>query len=226
MSETDFLRATRVAYDAVADDYAAASRDVLAGKPLDRALLAGFADLVRAAGARPVADVGCGPGEVTAHLAGLGLDVVGIDLSAAMLGAARRAAPQLPLVQASMTALGLADGVLGGVAAMYSIIHTPPDRLPAVLGEFFRVLAPGGQLLLVFQAGDTERRHTEWFGHPITLSLYRRPAEQLLAVCGFQPRARLLREPDDDGVEKGPRAYLLARRPLAPRTPSQRPGAG
>jgi ubiquinone/menaquinone biosynthesis C-methylase UbiE len=188
---SDFLRATRAAYDAVAD-------------------------------------VGCGPGEVTAHLTGLGLDVVGIDLSAAMLGAARRDAPQLPLVQASMTALGLADGVLGGVAAIYSIIHTPPDQLPAVLGEFFRVLAPGGHLLLAFQVGDAERRHTEWFGHPITLSLFRRPAEQveqLLAGCGFEPRARLLREPDDDGVEKGPRAYLLARRPPAPKTPSEHPGA-
>jgi hypothetical protein len=38
---------TRASYDAVAEAYATAFSDELAGKPLDRALLDGFAELCR-----------------------------------------------------------------------------------------------------------------------------------------------------------------------------------
>jgi hypothetical protein len=47
VTEPDFLRSTRASYNAVATDYAERFRDELAAKPLDRALLAGFAELVR-----------------------------------------------------------------------------------------------------------------------------------------------------------------------------------
>ena len=53
----------------------------LSAKPLDRALLAVFAELVQATGIGPVADPGCGPGRVTAHLHSLGLTAFGVDLS-------------------------------------------------------------------------------------------------------------------------------------------------
>ena len=51
--------------------------------------------MVRAADVGPVADVGCGPGHVTAHLNKLGVDAFGIDLSPAMLDLARRDHPGL-----------------------------------------------------------------------------------------------------------------------------------
>jgi hypothetical protein len=55
MTEPDFLRATRASYDAVAADYDERFSGELAAKPLDRAMLAGFAELVRTAGAGPAA---------------------------------------------------------------------------------------------------------------------------------------------------------------------------
>lgn len=60
---------------------------------MDRAVLAGFAELVQAAGAGPVADLGCGPGRVTAHLDALGLPAFGVDLSPEMVALARRHLP-------------------------------------------------------------------------------------------------------------------------------------
>lgn len=66
MTEPEFLRATRASYDAVAEGYARRFGAELAAKPLDRAMLAGFAELVRSAGNRPVADVGCRTGRMTA----------------------------------------------------------------------------------------------------------------------------------------------------------------
>src|ERR1700761_5420967 len=99
VTETDaaepagYLSATRAAYDTVAADYADLLRDELAGRPVDRALLAAFADLVRLAGDGPVAEAGCGPGRVTAHLAGLGVTTFGVGLSGGMLAGAGGARP-------------------------------------------------------------------------------------------------------------------------------------
>jgi len=151
VSEPSYLQHTRTAYDTVAVEYAELLRTELARKPWDRAVLAAFAELVTAAAAAvgPVLDVGCGPGRVTGHLHRLGLDVSGVDLSSEMIAVARRDHPDLRFDVGTMTALEHDDGSLGGLVAWYSIIHTPPEELTAVFGEFRRVLAPGGQLLRI-----------------------------------------------------------------------------
>jgi SAM-dependent methyltransferase len=203
--------ATRDSYDAVAETYATLFGDELAGKPLDRALLAAFAETVTG----PVADVGCGPGHVTAHLHHLGLDVAGIDLSPGMIDVARRTYPGLPFSVGDMTQLDITTGTLGGIVAFYSIIHLPPDRLPVALAEFARVLAPGGRLVVAFQTGAGERLHqTDWHGHEVSLDHYRRDpgavADQLTGA-GLHVTARLVREPE--AGESADRCYLLARSP-------------
>lgn len=215
MAEPDFLRTVRMSYDAVAGDYAERFRAELVAKPLDRAMLVVFAELVQGAGAGPVADLGCGPGHVTAHLHALGLTTFGVDLSPQMIAQARRAHPDLRFDEGSMTALDLPNGALGGIAALYSIIHIPPESLPEVFAEFHRVLAPGGHLLLAFQVGDEQVHMTEWLGNLLSLDAYWRPADrvaELLSEAGLAVRARLVREPDE-GVERRQRAYLLARKP-------------
>ncbi|MEV7804939.1 class I SAM-dependent methyltransferase [Microbispora sp. NPDC088329] len=206
------MLSTRASYDAVAAAFAGRSHDELTTKPVDRAMLAAFAELVPRTG--PVADIGCGTGHVTAHLHGLGLSVFGIDLSPRMVAAARREHPGLRFDEGSMTALDLPDRALGGILAMYSIIHIPQERLPQVFAEFHRVLVPGGRALLVFQVGDDREHRAEAFGQPISLDCYWRPLErvaELLGEAGFVEEARLLREPDEN--EKLQRGCLLVRRP-------------
>ena len=211
MTEPAHLVATRTAYDTVAAAYAEMLRTALDASPWDRAMLAAFADLVRADGGGPVADLGCGPGRVTAHLHGLGLTAFGIDLSPEMVAVARRSHPGLRFEVGSMAALDLPDGGLGGVVAWYSIIHTPPEQLPLLFAEFHRVLAPDGHLLTAFQVGD-ERRHLDRaYGHTVSLDAYRLPLDlvvRLLDQAGFAVRATLLREPE--GYEKTRQAYLQA----------------
>jgi len=214
VTEPSFVPATRTAYDTMAADYAEAFRTELAAKPLARALLAAFAEFVRAAEDGPVADVGSGPGHVTAHLHSLGLTVFGVDLSPEMVAQARRAYPDLRFDEGSMTALDLPDGELGGIVAFYSIANIPPDLLPGVFAEFHRVLAPGGRLLLAFMVGDEQRRRTEAFGRAISLDYHLLPPDRvadLLAQAGLVVHARLVREPEEG--ETVPRAYLLARKP-------------
>lgn len=217
MTEPDFLRDTRASYDAVADGYADRFRDELAAKPFDRAMLAAFAELVLASGGGPVADVGCGTGRITAHLAGLGLSVHGIDLSPGMIAMARRDHPALRFEVGSMLALDIADASLHGLLAWYSTIHVPDEQLPHAFAEFHRVLVPGGYLQLAFQAGDHIHHISEALGRPVSIDSHRRPPEriaELLHTAGFDVRARLLRERDEEGefTEREPQAFLLARK--------------
>lgn len=143
MTETSRLSAVRASYDAVAVDYARLLAGVLEAEPLDRAVLGAFAEYVRADGGGAVADLGCGPGRITAYLDDLGIRAFGVDLSPAMVAVARRTYPGLRFEVGRMASLDFADGVLGGVVAWYSTVHTPPGELPAVFAEFARVLAPG-----------------------------------------------------------------------------------
>ncbi|MFJ9540487.1 class I SAM-dependent DNA methyltransferase [Streptomyces sp. NPDC101225] len=211
----DFLYTTRVSYDAIAEPYGEQYADHLGDQPLDLALVTAFAELVRASGTAPVADVGSGPGHVTARLGALGIAAFGVDVSPGMVALARRAHPGIRFHVGSMTSLDLPDATLGGVLALYSVIHVPDDHLPAVFAEFHRVLVPGGHVLLGFQSGDEDGRlrMTQRFGRDIALDYYWRTPDSVarpLAEAGLRLRARVLREPA--GREKRPRAFLLARK--------------
>lgn len=83
--------AVRRSYDAVAADYAERLGDELAHKPFDCARLRDLATHVGRRG--EIGDVGCGPGHVTAFLAAQGANVVGLDLSPAMIEQARARHP-------------------------------------------------------------------------------------------------------------------------------------
>jgi SAM-dependent methyltransferase len=204
--------ATAEAYDAVAARYADFVRGELDYLPLDRALLAAFAEYVRAAGGGLVAELGCGPGRITAHLRDLGLDVFGLDLSPAMIDLARSAHPGLRFEVGSMDALGLADGVLGGIVSWYSVIHALPRELPAYFAEFARVLASGGHLLAAFfeSAGGP----VEAFDHTVAPA-FRWPIDELAVLAGeagLEEVGRMLREPRVQ--ERFRRGHLLLRRQL------------
>lgn len=203
---------TRWSYDTVARDYGPYFRDELDNKPLDRALLTMFAELVHAGGGGRVVDVGCGTGRITAYLHALGLDVYGIDLSPRMVQVARAAYPAVPFEVGSMTGLDLPDHSVSGLLAYYSIIHIAEEGLSAVFAEFYRVLAPGGYLLLTFQVGDGSLHLGEALGHTVALEFRRLQPDRistLLAGAGLVEKVRALREPEQ-GTERTRQGYLLA----------------
>lgn len=208
------VAALQNSYDRVAEEYAARFADELSRKPLDRALLTCFAEQARGLG--PVADVGCGPGQIARYLHDLGLPVLGIDLSPQMVALAQRLHPELTFAQGTMLALDAADAAWGGIVAFYSVIHLPPDAVPDSLREFHRVLRPGGLLLLAFHAGREHVHLDEWWGHPVALDFhFFEPAavEDQLQSTGFTVEARIERQPYVAVEHPSRRAYLLARKP-------------
>lgn len=207
----DWLTETRSSYDVDAPGYADKVRGLLAGSPHLRASLTLFAELVHDAGAGPVADVGCGPGYVTAYLHDVGVDVFGIDLAPEMIALARRDYPHLRFEVGTMTELDLADDSVAGIVAFWSVIHVPDHAVPGVFEEFRRVLRPDGLLLIGFHVGD-ETRHTSegYTGRPVNVESHHRPPSTIrgwLRDAGFTTDAELILRPDEDV----PGAVIFAR---------------
>ncbi len=206
--------ALQASYDRVAEEYAARFFDELAHKPLDRALLDCFAEQVRELG--PVAELGCGPGQIARYLRERGVSILGIDLSAEMVALARRLTPEITFRQGTMLALDVEDGAWGGIVAFYSIIHLPPDDLPQALAEFHRALRPGGLVLLSFHVGDERVHADEFLGKPVAIDAYFYQPETIeghLRAAGFTIEARLERQPYVAVEYPSRRGYLFARKP-------------
>jgi ubiquinone/menaquinone biosynthesis C-methylase UbiE len=206
----------RAAYDAVADSYDARFSDELDYKPLDRALLHALCELSIGG---TLADVGCGPGQVSRLLAERHADVVGLDVSAAMIALARHRNPRLTFTVASMLDLPFPDHAFSGVVSLYSIIHFTNAERTTAFSEFSRTLAPGGWLLVAFHvdgpglaAGDVNHVR-EFLGHPVEMDGYFLSPESVIAdldTAGFNIHARVEREAIPDVEYPSRRCYLLA----------------
>lgn len=133
-------RAESLSFDRVADEY-----DATRGGE-ERGELIAAAVAPHLATDTGVLEIGVGTGVVAAALRGGGVDVVGLDLSPAMLARAReRLGPRVAVADAER--LPVADAAVGAAYAVW-VLHLVAD-IPAVLAEAARVLRPGGRLVVV-----------------------------------------------------------------------------
>jgi ubiquinone/menaquinone biosynthesis C-methylase UbiE len=203
---------SRSTYDAVAKAYADKFFDELSRKPFDRDLL----DALAASSPHGVAlDVGCGPGHVGRYLSERGLDVVGVDLSDAMIKIARRLNSAIRFEVADMRSLPMSDGSLAALAAFYSLIHIPREEVPSVLDEFRRVLMPSGRLLLAVHGGTGTVTSSEFLGErvPFAATLFDKDElVDLVTTAGFEVTNATVRQPYEF-EHQTPRLYVGAARP-------------
>ncbi len=201
---------TQMGYDRVAAQYAERFIHELDYKPFDRHLLNFFAELVSGNG--QVCDIGCGPGQIAAHLHGQGADALGVDLSPKMVDQARQLYPKIRFEQADMRALPFADDTLAGITAFYSVIHIPRADVTGVLREFRRVLKPDGWLLLAFHIGDIVQHVDAFFEQPVSLDFtYFQTSEMrgYLDAAGFTLKQTSERAPYTE-EHPSQRSYMLA----------------
>jgi SAM-dependent methyltransferase len=210
----DALAAVRAAYDAVAPRYADQFLRELDAKPFDRALLAGFAELVRGEG--PVADLGTGSGHVARFLKERGADVFGLDFSPRTIALARETHRDVGLEfrEGDFFALDLADGALAGGVAFYAYVHLDRADLPAAFREVARVLRPGAPFLVGFHLGDETFHVEEWLGVRVGLDWSFFPmaaVAEAVEAAGLAVEARIERAPYANEYPTN-RGYVLARK--------------
>ncbi len=208
----------RTTYDRVSGAYDEQLRDELSAKPLDRALLDALIEMV---GDGTIADVGCGPGHVTRYLAHRHPDVVGIDLSPAMIDTARGHGPDISFIVGSMLDLPAAADEWAGAIALYSIIHLTPGQRLRAFGELARCVRTGGWLLVAFHLDSAEHavgesHHlTTWFDQPVDIDAHFLDPDRVsrdIERSGFAVTATLVREPVPGAEYPSRRCSLLAQR--------------
>jgi SAM-dependent methyltransferase len=110
-------------------------------------------DYTRRIGGR-VLELGCGTGRITWPLARVGVPVVGIDLSAAMLDRARRrlrrGRVEAGLTRGDIRRLPFADRSFDVVIAPYGVLQslTSDRALASAFAEVARVVKPGGRFAI------------------------------------------------------------------------------
>lgn len=167
------------AYEARAAEYIEIAGSLDQMDAADRALIEKWRDATPGR----LLDAGCGPGLWTEFLHDGHRDVAGIDVSAKFLAEARSHYAHLWFDHGSFRDLPYGDASLDGILAWYSLIHTPPNELPAIFTEFARVLAPSGSLLIGYFDGSP----CELFAHAVAPAYFWSPdsLKEILTPAGF-----------------------------------------
>jgi ubiquinone/menaquinone biosynthesis C-methylase UbiE len=220
VSIEDHVSTARAVYDVAAGTYVQfAGTDINSATehPIDRSLLVAFIELIKRQTVRRVADVGCGPGRVASLMADHGLNVLGVDVSPAMLAIASGAHPHIDFVEGQLDALPIDSKVLAGAVCWYSIIYTPRYRLVEAFEELARILIPGGHLLLAFQADGEPLHREDAFGSGLPLTSYRHSVSDVvgrLEESGFRISTTVIRAPELEH-ETTSQGFVVASGPLS-----------
>ncbi len=153
-----------------------------------------------------VGDLGCGTGQVSAALAPFVANVIAIDASAAMIQAARKrlqAFDNIDLRRGELEALPIDDGRLDAATVMLVLHHLPEP--PRALAEIYRVLAPGGRVLIVDMLPHDRESYRQQMGH-VWLGFPEEHTGRLLTDAGFE-HLRIVALPPDTKA-KGPALFV------------------
>lgn len=155
----DPARLVAAGYDRIADAYLAWSNDpALRLIQLERLTQ-------RLEPQSRIVELGCGAGiPVARHLAALGHDITGFDISGAQIERARTNVPTARFVQADMRTLDHEADSLDAIVAFYAITHIPRVAHPEIFMRIATWLKPGGLSLASLGARDCPDWTGEWLG--------------------------------------------------------------
>jgi len=204
------------AYDAIADEYAEDVPDNAYNAHLE---FPGTTGLIPDVDGQRILDAGCGTGSYTEWLLDRGAEVVGVDVSEAMLDNAREAVGDRAELHRSTlgNTLDFADeGEFDGVVSALVIDYV--EDWDSLFAEFARVLAAGGFVVFsvvhpmdaIDEADnyfETEQYVKEW---SVDVPCYRRPLEAMVGPvvdAGFGIDEMSEPQPTAEFAQKRPERY-------------------
>jgi SAM-dependent methyltransferase len=95
-----------------------------------------------------ILDVGCGRGELTAHLQARGHDIVGIDGSSDAIKVAKTNFPNASFIAGDLFAVKFPAASFDRVFFLGIIEHLTDAEITGFLAEFERILKPGGRVII------------------------------------------------------------------------------
>ena len=159
--------------------------------------------------ALPVLDIGCGRGEWLELLSDQGIAACGVDTDDGMLAACLERGLKVVSVDALAHLASLPSGSLLAVTGFHIAEHLPFDGLQSLFAQAFRVLVPGG--LLILETPNPENLLVGSANFYIDPSHQRPLPSQLLSFLaehqGFAP-VWLLRLQEEERLAKGGAASL------------------
>jgi ArsR family transcriptional regulator len=129
--------------------------------------------------------LGCGTGAIVTALAPHVSSVIGVDGSDEMLRAAASRVAEYPnaeLRRGPLEALPIADQTLDAATLVLVLHHLPAPAI--ALAEAYRVLRPGGRLLIVDMAPHEHEEYRGQMGH-VWLGFSEDQVRRLLSQAGF-----------------------------------------
>jgi len=163
----------------------------------------------------PALDAACGTGRHAAYLAAKGHSVIGVDGSAEMLAIAKAKVPGADFRQGDLHALPVADNAVDLIVISLALTHVP--ELAPVMGEFARVLRPGGHLVIADSRMDYPIVEALPDGSHGYMPHYKRATSEYLTAAlpvGFEVRhCEELRSPHRDPADAPPPQRVLPEHP-------------
>lgn len=119
-----------------------------------------------------ILDIGCGTGRpVCSRLADAGHSVLGIDISGAMLEAARERVPKAEFQQLDYRDFKAEPASFDAITIYFSMIAgVTQDDIKEAFKQVYSWLKPGGLFVFATVAIDANNVEVKWMGRPVTVS--------------------------------------------------------
>lgn len=160
--------------EAAFDDIGPAYESAFAGMPLQADSIKWIISQLEQSQIKPakVLDVGCATGRpVCADLAAAGHDVLGIDVSSAMLDAARKNVPSAKFEQIDARDFSAPPATFDAITVYYSLIASiTQDEIRQCIQKIYDWLKPGGLFVFMTVPIDANNIEIRWMGRRLTAS--------------------------------------------------------
>ena len=171
-------------------------------------------------------DIGCGTGRpVCSDLANAGHDVLGIDLSGAMIDAAKANVPKARFEKMDIADFQSAPGSFDAITVYFSMIAgVTPDQIRGYIQNIYSWLKPGGIFVFATVPIAANEMEIKWMGRPVVVSsLDAGEAVDWISKVGFEvvrdavttfmPKAAEAGICNADDVWEEPHLFVYARKP-------------